>query len=549
MEKRNIAIIAHVDHGKTTLVDGILKSSGMFRENEDTTSMSMDSNDIERERGITILAKTTAVDYKGVRINILDTPGHADFGGEVERIMHMVDGVLLVVDAYEGAMPQTRFVLKKAFEAGVKPIVVINKVDKPTARLSGVLDEVLDLFIELGADDEQLDFKVIYASAINHTSSLDADISTQKEGFEPILNTILEEIPSPAGSPNEPLQFQPALLDYNDFVGRIGIGRLKVGQNVSCCRLDGSIKQFRIQKLFGYYGYKRIEIEEAEAGDFIAIAGLADISVGETICEVGKEKALPILHIDEPTLQMTFGSNSSPFAGREGKILTSRKIGERLFREMQKDVSLKVEQATNESYLVSGRGELHLGILLENMRREGFELEVSKPRVIIKEIDGQKCEPYEELQIEVPQESVGAVIEELGTRGGHMDSMTNFENQVRYIGDRSNANKDSRLVSTKRSLIYGEYSTKRYEEFFLTPEERQATKDGYIYIHDKDSRMDTINCCLFDAKNVMTGGFTMGNMFYNEPNSLDTAFDVLGDIILATASQQYGKNSAVIKLI
>lgn len=438
MEKRNIAIIAHVDHGKTTLVDGILKSSGMFRENEDTTSMSMDSNDIERERGITILAKTTAVDYKGVRINILDTPGHADFGGEVERIMHMVDGVLLVVDAYEGAMPQTRFVLKKAFEAGVKPIVVINKVDKPTARLSGVLDEVLDLFIELGADDEQLDFKVIYASAINHTSSLDADISTQKEGFEPILNTILEEIPSPAGSPNEPLQFQPALLDYNDFVGRIGIGKItngkiKVGQNVSCCRLDGSIKQFRIQKLFGYYGYKRIEIEEAEAGDFIAIAGLADISVGETICEVGKEKALPILHIDEPTLQMTFGSNSSPFAGREGKILTSRKIGERLFREMQKDVSLRVEQATNESYLVSGRGELHLGILLENMRREGFELEVSKPRVIIKEIDGQKCEPYEELQIEVPQESVGAVIEELGTRGGHMDSMTNFENQVRLI--------------------------------------------------------------------------------------------------------------------
>ena len=438
MEKRNVAIIAHVDHGKTTLVDGIIKHSGMFRENEDVSNVSMDSNALERERGITILAKTTAIDYNGVRINILDTPGHADFGGEVERIMNMVDGVLLVVDAYEGAMPQTRFVLKKAFEAKVKPIVIINKVDKPAARCKAVVDEVLDLFIELGADDEALDFKVIYASAVNGTCSLSDDLSTQTEGFNEILDTILEEIPAPTGDANESLQFQPALLDYNEFVGRIGIGRvqngkIKTGEMVTCCRLDGTTKQFRIQKLFGFYGYKRIEIEEAEAGDLIAIAGLADISVGETICNPSDIKPLPQLHIDEPTLQMTFGTNSSPFVGKDGKIVTARKIEERLMKETQKDVSLRVEPATNESFLVSGRGELHLGILIENMRREGFELEVSKPHVIIKEIDGQKYEPCEELQIEVPEESVGTVIEQLGTRGGKMESMTNFENQVRLI--------------------------------------------------------------------------------------------------------------------
>ena len=438
MEKRNVAIIAHVDHGKTTLVDGILKSSGMFRENEDVSNLSMDSNALEHERGITILAKTTALDYKGVRINILDTPGHADFGGEVERIMNMVDGVLLVVDAYEGAMPQTRFVLKKAFQAGVKPIVVINKVDKPSARCKQVVDEVLDLFIELGADEDQLDFDVIYASAINGTCSLSDDISTQTPGFEEILDKIIAEIPAPSGSADEPLQFQPALLDYNEFVGRIGIGRvhngkIKTGEMVTCCRLDGSTKQFRIQKLFGYYGYNRVEIEQAEAGDIIAIAGLADISVGETICNNSDILPLPQLHIDEPTLQMTFGTNSSPFVGKDGKIVTARKIEERLNRETQRDVSLKVEPATNESFLVSGRGELHLGILIENMRREGFELEVSKPSVIIKEIDGQKYEPYEELQIEVPEDSVGSVIEQLGIRGGKMDNMTNFENQVRLL--------------------------------------------------------------------------------------------------------------------
>ncbi len=436
MKKRNVAIIAHVDHGKTTLVDGILKTSGMFRDNEDVSNVSMDSNALEKERGITILAKTTALDYNGYRINILDTPGHADFGGEVERIMNMVDGVILVVDAYEGAMPQTRFVLKKAFEAGVKPIVVINKVDKPSARCSAVVDEVLDLFIELGADEEQLDFPVVYASALNETCSLSDDISTQKKGFEPLLDLIIDKIPAPTGDNTKPLQFQPALLDYNEFVGRIGIGRvhngiIKTGEMVSCIRLDGSVKNFRIQKLFGYYGYNRIEIESAEAGDIVAIAGLADISVGETICNMGDNLPLPILHIDEPTLQMTFGTNSSPFVGCDGKILTARKIEERLIRETQKDVSLRVEPAGSDSFLVSGRGELHLGILIENMRREGFELEVSKPKVIIKEIDGIKCEPWEELQIEVPEDVVGSVIEHLGTRGGVMENMTNFENQVR----------------------------------------------------------------------------------------------------------------------
>ena len=436
MKKRNIAIIAHVDHGKTTLVDEILKTSGTFRENENISDLSMDSNQLEKERGITILAKTTAIDYKDYRINIMDTPGHADFGGEVERIMNMVDGVLLVVDAYEGTMPQTRFVLKKALAAGVKPVVVINKVDKPSARVNQVVDEVLDLFIELGADDDQLDFKVVYASALNGTSSLDPNPETQTPGFTELLDLIIDEIPAPSGSSNEHLQFQPALLDYNEFVGRIGIGRvqngkIKVGQTVNCIRLDGTTKSFRIQKLFGYLGYKRIEIETAEAGDIIAIAGLSDISVGETVCAQGENYPLPILHIDEPTLQMTFGTNSSPFVGKEGKFLTARQIEDRLNKELQRDVSLRVEPSDGESWLVSGRGELHLSILIENMRREGFELEVSKPKVIIKEENGIKMEPYEDLQIEVPEESVGSVIEQLGTRGATMESMTNFENQVR----------------------------------------------------------------------------------------------------------------------
>ena len=433
---RNVAIIAHVDHGKTTFVDKLLQKSHTFRDNENVDERAMDYNDIEKERGITILAKTTAIKYDVYKINILDTPGHADFGGEVERIMNMVDGVMLLVDAYEGTMPQTRFVLKKALEAGVKPIVVINKVDKPTSRVNEVLDEVLDLFIELGADDSQLDFKVCYVSALNGTCSMDPDVSTQSEDYDQIFKLIIDEVPAPKVDPNAPLKFQPALLDYNDYVGRIGIGRIKdgkikVNEMVSCVRLDGSIKQFRVQKLFGFIGLKKVEIEEASAGDIVAVAGLADISVGETICNPGKEEALPILRIDEPTLKMTFMTNNSPFAGREGKFITASKIEERLNKETQKDVSLKVEKASNESWTVSGRGELHLGILIENMRREGFELQISKPEVIIKEIDGVKCEPYEALQIEVPEESVGPVIEALGLRGATMENMTNINNLVR----------------------------------------------------------------------------------------------------------------------
>ncbi len=435
MEKiRNIAIIAHVDHGKTTLVDKLLEMSGTFRENENTYSM--DSNDIEKERGITILAKTTAINYDGYRINILDTPGHADFGGEVERIMNMVDGVLLIVDAYEGTMPQTRFVLKKALEAGVTPIVVVNKIDKPTARPKEVVDEVLDLFIELGADIDQLDFPVIYASAINGTSSLHPELETQEHTMQPILEAIINYIPAPNVDLDGGFQFQPALLDYNDFVGRIGIGRVKrgkakVNEMVSCVRRDGSIKQFRIQKMYGYLGLKRIEITEAKAGEIVAIAGLPDIEVGETVCTQGKEEALPLLRIDEPTLQMTFGVNTSPFCGREGKILTARKIEERLYKETERDVSLKVKPNDSESFIVSGRGELHLSILIENMRREGFELQVSKPQVIVKEIDGIKCEPFEDVLVEVPEEYVGSVIEALGNRDGEMVNMHSHENQVR----------------------------------------------------------------------------------------------------------------------
>ncbi len=431
---RNIAIIAHVDHGKTTLVDKMLQASGTFRENEEIVSM--DSNDLEKERGITILAKTTSISYRGIRINILDTPGHADFAGEVERIMNMVDGVLLVVDAYEGTMPQTRFVLKKALEAHVTPIVVVNKIDKPSARPKQVVDEVIDLFIDLGADIDQLDFPVVYTSAVMGTSSLSPEISSQKETMEPLLDTIIETIKEPSGDPNGSLQFQPALLDYNEFVGRIGIGvikrgHVKVGENVVCLRLNGEKKQFRIQKMFGYNGLKRVEIASASAGEIVAISGLPDINVGETICNVGLEEALPLLRIDEPTLEMTFGVNTSPFAGREGKLLTVRKIEERLKKETERDVSLKVTPYDQESFLVKGRGELHLSILIENMRREGFELQVSKPQVIIKEIDGVKCEPFEELQIDVNNDYVGGVIESLGNRFATLLNMQNMGENTR----------------------------------------------------------------------------------------------------------------------
>jgi GTP-binding protein len=435
---RNIAIIAHVDHGKTTLVDQLLKQSGTFRTNEHVEERAMDSNDLERERGITILAKNTAIQYKDNRINILDTPGHADFGGEVERIMKMVDGVLLVVDAYEGCMPQTRFVLKKALEQHLTPIVVVNKIDRDFARPQEVVDEVIDLFIELGADEDQLEFPVVYASAINGTASLNPE--KQDENMQSLYDSIIEHIPAPVDNREEPLQFQVALLDYNDYVGRIGIGRvfrgtMKVGQQVALMKLDGTVKQFRVTKIFGFFGLKRQEVQEAYAGDLIAVSGMEDINVGETVCPFDQQDALPVLRIDEPTLQMTFLVNNSPFAGREGKYLTSRKIEERLRAQLQTDVSLRVDNTDSpDAWIVSGRGELHLSILIENMRREGYELQVSKPEVIVKEIDGVRCEPVERVQIDVPEENTGAVMESIGARKGEMlDMINNGSGQVRLI--------------------------------------------------------------------------------------------------------------------
>ena len=424
--------------GKTTLVDELLKQSDTLDAHTQLQERAMDSNALEKERGITILAKNTAVDYKGIRVNIMDTPGHADFGGEVERIMKMVDGVVLVVDAYEGTMPQTRFVLKKALEQHITPIVVVNKIDKPSARPEHVVDEVLELFIELGADDDQLDFPVIYASALNGTSSLSDDPADQEPTMAPIFDTIIEKIPAPVDNSDEPLQFQVSLLDYNDYVGRIGIGRvfrgtIKVGDQVALIKLDGTVKKFRVTKLFGFFGLKRLEIQEAKAGDLIAVSGMEDIFVGETVTPVDHQDALPILHIDEPTLQMTFLVNNSPFAGREGKYVTARKIEERLMAELQTDVSLRVEPTNSpDAWTVSGRGELHLSILIENMRREGYELQVSRPEVIEKEIDGVKCEPFERVQIDTPEEYMGSVIESLSLRKGEMQDMVHTGNgQIR----------------------------------------------------------------------------------------------------------------------
>lgn len=435
---KNIAIIAHVDHGKTTLVDQLLRQSGTFRANQQVAERVMDSNAIEKERGITILAKNTAIEYKDFHINILDTPGHADFGGEVERIMKMVDGVLLVVDAFEGCMPQTRFVLKKALEENLVPIVVVNKIDRPAARPEEVVDEVLELFIELGANDEQIEFPVVYASGLNGISGMEKD--QLEDNMTPLFETIIEHIPSPVNDATASLQFQVSLLDYNDYVGRIGIGRvvrgkIKTGQQASLMRADGTVAQFRITKLYGFLGLNRVEIQEAIAGDIIAVVGMSDINVGETVCDVGHEDALPMLHVDEPTLQMTFLVNNSPFAGREGKFVTSRKIEERLFLEMETDVSLKVERTDSpDRWVVSGRGELHLAILIENLRREGYELQVSKPQVIVREIDGVKSEPVEYVQIDVPEEYSGAVIESMGNRRALLQQMsTNKDGQSRLV--------------------------------------------------------------------------------------------------------------------
>lgn len=434
---RNVAIIAHVDHGKTTLVGRLLKETNTVDIPENADIAVLDSNPIEHERGITILAKTTSIKYNGDTINIVDTPGHADFGGEVERIMNMVDGCVLVVDAFDGVMPQTRFVLKTALEYKLKIVVVINKVDRPMADIAKTEDEILNLFMELGADDNQLNYKTVYCSALKGTSSYSSVLETQKETMTPILDTIIAELPAPNMDEKGPFQFQPSMLDYNDYIGRIAVGRIergtvKIGDALTCMRIDGTTKNFKIQKLIGYYGMQKIEIPEAHAGEICAIGGLPDVEVGETFCDPNNLEALPRLRIDPPTLQMTFMANDSPFAGDEGKFCTAQKIGDRLFRESQSDVSLKFHKiGASESFLVSGRGELALSVLIETMRREGFELQVSKPDVIIKEVDGVKEEPFEDLQIDIPDEYVGAIMNLVGTRGAELVNMDSDKGHTR----------------------------------------------------------------------------------------------------------------------
>ena len=430
---RNIAIIAHVDHGKTTLVDKLLSQSGTFRENEQVADRVMDSGDLEREKGITILAKNTAITYGDYKINIVDTPGHADFGGEVERIMKMVDGVLLVVDAFEGCMPQTRFVLKKALEQKLTPIVVINKMDREFARPLEVIDEVIDLFIDLGADEDQLEFPVIFASGIAGIAT--DDLEVEAVDLKPLYKAIIEHIPSPKGDAEGPLQAQITLMDYNDFLGRIAVctinrGTIKNGQMVAMQTREGKVKQARVSKLFGFQGLKKFEIESASAGEIVAIAG--EINVGETICDPANVDPMEFLKIEEPTLEMSFMVNNSPFAGKDGDPVTSRKLAARLFKEMETDIALKVTPTDNaDTFKVAGRGELHLSILIETMRREGMEFQVSKPQVVIKEIEGRKCEPYEALTVDVPEEYMGPVMEKLGARKGEMTNMQNFNGQAR----------------------------------------------------------------------------------------------------------------------
>ena len=424
---RNIAIIAHVDHGKTTLVDQLLRQSGTFRANQQVDERVMDSNDIEKERGITILAKNTAIDYEGYHINIVDTPGHADFGGEVERVLGMVDCVVLLVDAQEGPMPQTRFVTKKALALGLKPIVVINKIDKPSARPSWVIDQTFELFDNLGATDEQLDFPIVYASGLSGFAKLEE--TDESHDMRPLFDTILKHTPAPSGSADETLQLQISQLDYDNYTGRLGIGRIlngriKPGQVVAVMNHDQQIAQGRINQLLGFKGLERIPLEEAEAGDIVIISGIEDIGIGVTITDKENPKGLPMLSVDEPTLTMDFMVNTSPLAGTEGKFVTSRQIRDRLQKELLTNVALRVEDTADaDVFRVSGRGELHLTILLENMRREGYELAVGKPRVVYRDIDGQKCEPYENLTVDVPDDNQGAVMEELGRRRGELTNM------------------------------------------------------------------------------------------------------------------------------
>ena len=428
---RNIAIIAHVDHGKTTLVDAMFKASHVFRTNEKMDERVMDSNDLEKERGITILSKNTAVMYNDIKINIVDTPGHADFGGEVERVLKMVDSVLLVVDSYEGPMPQTKFVLKKALELKLKPIVVINKIDKPNARPENVIDEVFDLFLELGADDEQLDFPIIYASAREGFARF--NVEDTNEDMEPLFKTIVDHVEPPKGEMDGPFQMLVTTLDSSEYVGKIAIGKIhrgtvKKNQNVALVRQDGTKSNYRITAVFGYNGLKREEVEEAGLGDIIAVSGVLDANIGETIADAQNPEALPFVKIDEPTLSMNFMVNDSPFAGKEGEFVTSRHLRDRLMKELETNVSLRVKEITPDCFEVSGRGELHLSVLIETMRREGFELQVSKPSVIFKEENGKKVEPIEHLTIDVPEEFMGAVMEKMGPRKGEMVNMTSAVN-------------------------------------------------------------------------------------------------------------------------
>ncbi|HEY9613061.1 translational GTPase TypA [Allocoleopsis sp.] len=437
---RNVAIIAHVDHGKTTLVDALLKQSGIFREGEDVPDCVMDSNDLERERGITILSKNTAVRYKETLINIVDTPGHADFGGEVERVLGMVDGCILIVDANEGPMPQTRFVLKKALEKGLRPIVVVNKIDRPQADPHGAVDKVLDLFLELGADDDQCEFPYLFASGLEGYAK--EDLNAQGVDMQPMFEAILRHVPPPVGDVTKPLQLQVTTLDYSEYVGRIVIGRihngtLKAGQQAALVTETGAIVKGKITKLMGFEGLKRIDWEEASAGNIVAVAGFANANIGETITCPNEPQALPLIKVDEPTLQMTFSVNDSPFAGQEGDFVTSRQLRDRLLRELETNVALRVEETDSpDKFLVSGRGELHLGILIETMRREGYEFQVSQPQVIYREVNGQPCEPYELLVLDVPEAAVGGCIERLGQRKGEMQDMQmggNNRTQLEFV--------------------------------------------------------------------------------------------------------------------
>ena len=488
-EIRNIAIIAHVDHGKTTLVDELLKQSGTFRENEQVADRVMDSNDLERERGITILSKNTSIHYKNTKINIVDTPGHADFGGEVERILMMVDGVLLLVDAFEGCMPQTRFVLKKALGLGKKVLVVVNKIDRPGARPAEVLDEVLDLFIELGADDDQIEFPVVYASGRDGFSSLEPDVC---EGdMRPLLDAILENIEPPKGDPDAPLQILFSSLEYDDYVGRIGVGRVERGrvkknQMVTLCKTDGTQSNERITRLYQFEGLKRVEVEDAEAGDLICVSGIPDINIGETACATDCVEPLPFIKIDEPTISMNFIVNDSPFAGQDGKFVTSRNIRDRLFKEVETNVSMRVEETdSTDTFKVSGRGELHLSILIETMRRQGYEFQVSRPKVILKEIDGVTYEPVELLIVEVPEQYVGAVIEKLGSRKAELENMgvrdggsTHLEFKVPsrgLIGYRSEFLTDTNGNGIMNQLFHG------YEPY---SGDIQTRERGSIVVHE-----------------------------------------------------------------